>query len=42
VLDAEMIARNGESFRHREVLADDGTCVRCHGAQGHAPARKAK
>lgn len=38
-IDREIIARNGEPFSHREALAANEDCVRCHGAQGHQARR---
>lgn len=37
VIEKPLTARNGEEFLHGEVLTQDPTCTRCHGAQGHVP-----
>lgn len=34
-MSIELTARNGESFRHRELPRSGRGCERCHGAQGH-------
>ena len=39
VLDAKLIARNGEPFTHREALVATPSCGTCHGPQGHQPSR---
>ena len=39
VLDAKLIARNGEPFTHREALVATPSCGTCHGQQGHQPSR---
>lgn len=40
LLDAKLIARNGDPFTHRDVLADGSSCRSCHRSQGHEPGRK--
>ena len=40
LLDATLIARNGDPFTHREALAGGSSCRSCHRSQGHEPARK--
>ena len=40
VLDAKLIARNGETFTHRQALVATPACDSCHGQQGHQPARR--
>jgi len=40
LLDAKLIARNGDPFTHREVLAEGSSCRSCHRSQGHEPGRK--
>lgn len=39
MLTLEMTARNGEQFRHEDILGGEKSCVACHGAQGHVPPR---
>jgi nitrate/TMAO reductase-like tetraheme cytochrome c subunit len=40
LLDTKLIARNGDPFTHRTVLADGASCRSCHRSQGHEPGRK--
>ena len=40
LLDAKLIARNGDTFTHRGVLAEGSSCRSCHRSQGHEPGRK--
>jgi len=40
LLDAKLIARNGDPFTHRGVLAEGASCRSCHRSQGHEPGRK--
>jgi len=40
LLDAKLIARNGDPFTHRDVLADGSSCRSCHRSQGHEPGRR--
>lgn len=37
VVRKPVVARNGETFTHDEVLEERAGCVSCHGAQGHEP-----
>ncbi|TLM97255.1 MAG: hypothetical protein FDZ75_04975 [Actinobacteria bacterium] len=39
LLDDTLTARNGEQFRHRDIVEPDTDCASCHGPQGHEPAR---
>lgn len=40
LLDAKLIARNGDPFTHRSVLTQGSSCRSCHRSQGHEPGRK--
>ncbi len=40
LLDAPLIARNGDPFTHRTILADGSSCRSCHRSQGHEAGRK--
>jgi hypothetical protein len=40
LLDTKLVARNGDPFTHRTVLADGASCRSCHRSQGHEPGRK--
>jgi len=40
LLDVQLIARNGDPFTHRDILADGSSCRSCHRSQGHEPGRK--
>lgn len=40
LLDAPLIARNGDPFTHRQTVADGTSCRACHRSQGHEPGRK--
>jgi len=40
LLDAKLIARNGDPFTHRAVLVEGSSCRSCHRSQGHEPGRK--
>ncbi len=40
LLDAKLIARNGDPFTHRVILTEGSSCRSCHRSQGHEPSRK--